>query len=55
METNMERIAAKAQNDANLRLTSLTHHITKDLVWDSLSHIANNSVTGIDEIDIKQA
>lgn len=55
METNMERITAKARNDANLRFTSLTHHITKDLVWDSLSHIANNSATGIDEIDVKQA
>lgn len=55
METGMERIAARARKDENLQFTSLAHHITKDLVWNSLKHIANSSAAGIDEIDVKQA
>jgi RNA-directed DNA polymerase len=55
MKTGIERIAAKAREDANLQFTSLAHHITKDLVWESLTHIKSSSAIGIDEIDVRQA
>lgn len=32
MTTGLERIAAKAQQDAKLQFTSLAHHITKELI-----------------------
>jgi RNA-directed DNA polymerase len=55
MQTGMERIAAKARSNANLKFTSLAHHITKELLWESLSHINNSSARGIDEVDVKEA
>jgi RNA-directed DNA polymerase len=55
MGTGIERIAVKAREDANLRFTSLTHHITKDLVWESLNNIKSDSAKGIDKIDVTQA
>jgi RNA-directed DNA polymerase len=33
----------------------LTHHITKDLVWESLNNIKSDSAKGIDKIDVTQA
>jgi len=55
MKTKLEDIAAKALKETNLVFTSLAHHVTKEMIWDSLSHIPNNSSTGIDGIDVETA
>jgi len=48
METKLERIAAKAREETTLKFTSLCHHITKELVWESLNNIPTNSAAGVD-------
>ena len=39
MQAGLERIAKKAREDRELCFTSLTHHITLELLWDSLNAI----------------
>ncbi|MHB8280092.1 MAG: hypothetical protein ACYDIA_20950 [Candidatus Humimicrobiaceae bacterium] len=53
METRLEGIAAKALKETNLVFTSIAHHVTKELIWDSLNHISENSAPGVDKIDEK--
>lgn len=48
METELERIAAKARCEPNLRFTSLAHHITRDRVQRNLMRISNRSAAGMD-------
>jgi RNA-directed DNA polymerase len=48
MTTGLERIAVKAQQDKKLQFTSLAHHITKELIWDSLNHMPRSTSSGID-------
>ena len=48
METELERIAAKARYEPNLRFTSLAHHITRDRVQRNLMRISNRSAAGVD-------
>lgn len=48
METGLERIAAKARCESNLRFTSLAHHITRDRVERNLMRISNRSAAGVD-------
>jgi RNA-directed DNA polymerase len=48
METGLERIAAKARCDSNLRFTSLAHHITRERVWTNLCQIPDRSAPGVD-------
>jgi RNA-directed DNA polymerase len=48
METELERIAAKARCEPNLRFTSLAHHITRERVQRNLMRISNRSAAGID-------
>ena len=48
METELERIAAKARCEPNLRFTSLAHHITRDRVQRNLMRISNRSAAGVD-------
>ena len=55
METGLERIATKAQEEANLVFTSIAHHVTKELIWESLKHMSNNTAPGVDGIDVKTA
>ena len=55
METKLEGIAAKARKEPNLRFTSLCHHITRGLVWDSLCNIPKKSSSGIDGIAVEMA
>lgn len=55
METNLEGIAGKARKETSLRFTSLCHHITQELMWESLSHIPTNSSAGVDGITVNQA
>jgi RNA-directed DNA polymerase len=55
METGLEGIAVKALKETNLVFTSIAHHVTKELIWDSLNHIPENSAPGVDGIDVKTA
>lgn len=55
MATKLEEIAAKARRETNLQFTSLCHHVTRELVWESLKHIRNQSAPGIDGIDVIEA
>ena len=48
METQLERIAAKARSEPKLRFTSLAHHITRDRVLQNLLRIPNRSAAGVD-------
>lgn len=55
MQTGLRRIADKARKEANLKFTSLAHHITEGLVWESLRHIPKSSAEGTDEQTIDEA
>lgn len=55
METGLERIAAKARKEPNLRFTSLAHHLTKERVWKSLCHISKDSAPGVDGQTVPEA
>jgi len=55
MSTGLEGVAAKAQSDTKLVFTSLAHHITKELIMDSLKHIPLDSSPGIDGVDVRTA
>lgn len=55
MKTKLEEIAAKALKETNLVFTSLAYHLTKELLYDSISHISKNSASGIDGIDVETA
>ena len=48
MQTGLERIAEKARKEAKLVFTSLSHHLTKGLIWESLCHIPKTSAPGVD-------
>src|SRR5919106_948591 len=48
MITGLEAIAAKAWCEPKLGFTSLAHHVTKELVWESLCHIPSDSAPGCD-------
>lgn len=50
MTTELERIAVKARNEANLQFTSIAHHITRNLLWESLNHMPRKTSPGIDGI-----
>ena len=55
MQTKLEGVAAKARENKELVFTSLAHHITKEMIWENLKHISNDSAAGIDGIDVKTA
>lgn len=55
MKTGLERIAAKARDERKLKFTSLAHHITEELLWDSVCHIPKNSAPGSDEQTVEEA
>lgn len=55
MTTGLIKIAAKARDDQHLRFTSLAHHITKELLWDSLNMTPNKSSPGVDKQDVVSA
>jgi RNA-directed DNA polymerase len=55
METGLERIAAKARCESNLRFTSLGHHITRERVWTNLCHIPDCSAPGVDGLTVTEA
>jgi RNA-directed DNA polymerase len=55
MTTGLERIAAKAREDRKLKFTSLAHHVTQELIWESVCHIPNNSAPGCDGQTVEEA
>ena len=55
METGLERLAAKARSEAKLRFTSLTHHVTRERVWENLCQIPNHSAPGCDGQTVPEA
>ena len=55
MTTGLERITAKARQERKLQFTSLAHHITSELVWDSLCAIPNDSAPGCDGQSVSEA
>ncbi len=55
MTTGLERIAAKARCEPKLCFTSLTHHINKERVWNSLCQIPLKSAPGCDGKTVKEA
>ncbi|MBZ9632861.1 group II intron reverse transcriptase/maturase [Clostridium sp. FP1] len=55
MTTKLEEIAVKARKETNLKFTSIAHHVTKELIHESLMHMPNNTAKGIDGIDVKEA
>jgi len=55
MTTGLERITAKARRERKLQFTSLAHHITSELVWDSLCDIPNGSAPGCDGQTVSEA
>jgi len=55
MTTGLERIAAKARRENELRFTSLTHHITEKLVKESLDHIPKRTSPGADGVTVDEA
>lgn len=55
MATGLKEIAAKARREPKLVFTTLAHHITQELLWESLGHIPTRSARGTDSIDVKTA
>ena len=55
MTTGLERIAMKSQCDKKLQFTSLTHHITPQLLWSSLNKISTKSSVGVDGVSVTVA
>ena len=55
MATELERIAAKARCEPELRFTSLAHHITRDRVEQNLKKIPNRSAPGCDGVTVAEA
>ncbi len=55
MGTGLEGIAAKARRETKLKFTSLCHHVTRELIWESLNKIPNQSAPGVDGISVDEA
>ena len=55
MGTGLEGIAAKARRETKLKFTSLCHHITRELIWESLNKIPKESAPGVDGISVDEA
>src|SRR5215471_9960504 len=55
MATGLERIAARARCEPNLRFTSLAHHLTRERVWENLCQIPTNSAPGVDRQMVAEA
>ncbi|MFZ3132896.1 MAG: group II intron reverse transcriptase/maturase, partial [Desulfosporosinus sp.] len=55
MNTNLERVAAKAQKETNLKFSSLAHHITRELIRESLGRMPKYTAPGIDHKTVEGA
>jgi hypothetical protein len=45
--TWLERIEANAQGNRELKFTSIAHHVTEELLWESVRHIPSGSTLGM--------
>ena len=55
MVMQIDRVAAKARTEKELRFTSLAHHVSRERLWKSLCSIRADSGVGIDGYDVQQA
>jgi len=55
MTTGLKGVAAKARTEKELVFTSLAHHLSREMIAESLKHIPLDSATGIDGIDVRTA
>ena len=55
MKTKLEEIAEKAHQEPELRFTSLAHHITQELIQESLRHMNVHTSPGVDNTTVKEA
>jgi retron-type reverse transcriptase len=55
MGTGIEGIAAKARRETKLKFTSLCHHVTRELIGESLSKIPKKSAPGVDGMSVDEA
>jgi retron-type reverse transcriptase len=55
MGTGLGGIAAKARRETKLKFTSLCHHITRELIGESLGNIPKQSAPGVDGISVDEA
>ena len=55
MATGLEGVAAKARGEAKLQFTSLCHHISRELIWESLCSISKASAPGVDGVTVERA
>ena len=55
MATGLEGVAAKARAETKLVFTSLAHHITEELIKESMKQIPLDSAPGVDGVDVKTA
>jgi retron-type reverse transcriptase len=55
MGTGLGGMAAKARRETKLKFTSLCHHVTRELIWESLSNIPKQSALGVDGISVDEA
>ena len=55
MATGLEGVAAKARAETKLVFTSLAHHVTRNLIKESLEHTPLDSAVGVDGIDVSTA
>lgn len=55
MVMQIDRVAAKARAEKELRFTSLAHHVSRERLWKGLCSIRADSGVGIDGYDVQQA
>lgn len=55
MATGLERIAAKARGEPQLRFTSLAHHLTRERVWEHRCQMPSDSAPGVDGQTVAEA
>ena len=55
MTTGLEMVALKSSKEGALRFTSLTQHLTKNLLWKSLKKIPSKSGVGVDGESFQEA
>ncbi|HBW35570.1 reverse transcriptase domain-containing protein [Desulfosporosinus sp. BICA1-9] len=55
MNIKLERIAERARKETDLKFTSLAHHISKELIWESLARISKYTAPGVDHEAVEGA
>jgi RNA-directed DNA polymerase len=55
LETELERVTARARKEPQLRFTSLAHHVTAQRVSDNLDRIPNRTAAGVDGVTASMA